>query len=123
MKVVVACDHRGFEAKRRLSPVLTRMGHAVTDLGCDGTNACDYPDFGLPAARASPTAKADVAILMDGSGIGMSVVANKVAGVRAALAHDEMTARLRASRPTATCSASAPACSARSRSAGSSRSS
>src|SRR5579862_7291120 len=81
MKLVIACDHRGYEAKRRLLPVLTRMGHAVSDLGCEGTSACDYPDYALPAARAVADGKADVAILLDGSGIGMCVAANKVFGV------------------------------------------
>ena len=93
MKVAIASDHRGFEAKRRLLPVLRQQGHEVTDFGCDGTAACDYPDFAAPAARAVTGGKADVAILMDGSGIGMSVAANKVSGIRAALVHDEVTAR------------------------------
>ena len=55
--------------------------------------ACDYPDFAAPVARAVAAAQAEIGILMDGSGIGMSIAANKVAGVRAALAHDEVTAR------------------------------
>lgn len=93
MKLAVACDHRGFEAKRRLLPLLKQMGHEVTDFGCDGTAACDYPDFAAPAARAVADAVAEAGILMDGSGIGMSVAANKVHGIRAALVHDELTAR------------------------------
>ncbi len=93
MKVVVACDHRGFEAKRRLLPVLQRMDHEVQDIGCDTPSACDYPDYAIPAARAVATKEADAAILLDGTGIGMSVAANKVKGVRAGLVHDEVTAR------------------------------
>lgn len=93
MRVAVACDHRGYEAKRRLIPVLKAAGHAVTDFGCDGTGAVDYPDFATPAARAVADGGCDVAILMDGSGIGMAIVANKVHGVRAALVHDHVTAR------------------------------
>lgn len=93
MRIVVGCDHRGYEAKRRLLPVLKSAGHAVEDLGCEGTAAVDYPDFAAPVARAVAHGKADVGILMDGSGIGMSVVANKVHGVRAALVHDHVTAR------------------------------
>jgi ribose 5-phosphate isomerase B len=93
MKVAVASDHRGFEAKRRLLPLLKNQGHDVTDFGCESTHACDYPDFAAPAARAVAAGKADVAILMDGSGIGMSIAANKVHGIRAALVHDEVTAR------------------------------
>ena len=93
MKLAVACDHRGYEAKRRLLPVLKQHGHEIVDFGCDGTAACDYPDFAAPAARAVVDGQADVAILMDGSGIGMCIAANKVHNVRAALVHDEVTAR------------------------------
>jgi ribose 5-phosphate isomerase B len=94
MKLAVASDHRGYEAKRRLLPTLRKMGHQVEDYGCDSAASCDYPDLAVPAVRAVLDGRADVAILMDGSGIGMSVVANKIRGVRAALAHDEITARL-----------------------------
>lgn len=93
MKLAVACDHRGYEAKRRLLPLLQKLGHEVNDLGCDGTASCDYPDHAVPVARAVASGRADAGILMDGSGIGMSIAANKVCGVRAALAHDELTAR------------------------------
>jgi ribose 5-phosphate isomerase B len=93
MRIAVACDHRGYEAKRRLIPVLKAAGHTVEDFGCDGTAAVDYPDHAAPAARAVAEGRADTGILMDGSGIGMSVVANKVIGVRAALVHDHVTAR------------------------------
>lgn len=93
MKLAVACDHRGYEAKRRLLPVLKQQGHEVTDFGCDAQSACDYPDFAGPAARAVASGTCEAAILMDGSGIGMSIAANKVHGVRAALVHDEVTAR------------------------------
>jgi ribose 5-phosphate isomerase B len=94
MKLAVASDHRGYEAKRRLLPALRKMGHQVEDYGCDSVASCDYPDLAVPAVRAVLDSRADVAILMDGSGIGMSVVANKIRGIRAALAHDEITARL-----------------------------
>jgi ribose 5-phosphate isomerase B len=93
MKLVLACDHRGYDAKRKLLPVLKNMGHEVEDFGCEGTTAVDYPDFAAPAARAVAAGKFQAAILFDGSGIGMSVVANKIDGVRAALVHDEVTAR------------------------------
>ena len=93
MKVVVANDHRGYEAKRRVLPLLKRLGHEIEDFGCDGPAAVDYPDFAAPVARAVANGKADVGILMDGSGIGMSIAANKFCGVRAALVHDEVTAR------------------------------
>jgi ribose 5-phosphate isomerase B len=94
MKVAIASDHRGFEAKRKMLPILKRLGHEITDFGCEtAQTACDYPDFAAPAARAVAHGQADVAILLEGSGIGMSITANKVHGVRAALVHDEITAR------------------------------
>jgi ribose 5-phosphate isomerase B len=93
MKVVIANDHRGYEAKRRLMPVLKKLGHAVEDFGCEGGNAVDYPDYAAPVARAVAKGTADVGILMDGSGIGMSIAANKFCGIRAALVHDEVTSR------------------------------
>src|SRR5690349_8633159 len=93
MKIAVACDHRSYEPKRRLLPVLKKLGHEIVDFGCDGTAAVDYPDYAAPAARAVSGGSCDVGILMDGSGIGMSVTANKINGVRAALVHDEVTAR------------------------------
>jgi ribose 5-phosphate isomerase B len=93
MKIAVACDHRGYEAKRKLIPLLKKLGHEVEDFGCDSTSAVDYPDFAIPAARAVAQGTHELGILLDGSGIGMSVAANKVRGVRAGLVHDEVTAR------------------------------
>ena len=93
MKIAVACDHRGFEAKKKLLPVVRKLGHEVEDLGCDGSGSVDYPDYALPPARGVAEGRYDVGILLDGSGIGMAIVANKVCGVRAALVHDEVTAR------------------------------
>ena len=94
MNIAIACDHRGLEAKRRLAPALKKLGHEAHDLGCDGTASVDYPDFAIPVSKGVAKGIYDIGILLDGSGIGMSVVANKVAGVRAALVHDEITARL-----------------------------
>jgi ribose 5-phosphate isomerase B len=93
MRLAIACDHRGFEAKRRLIPLLKKLGHEVEDFGCESTAAVDYPDFAAPPAIAVATGKADIGILLDGSGIGMCVAANKIDSIRAALAHDEVTAR------------------------------
>jgi ribose 5-phosphate isomerase B len=93
MRIALACDHRGFEAKKRLLPLLTSKGHALQDFGCESTTACDYPDYAIPAARSVASNHNEIAILLDGSGIGMSIAANKVKGVRAALVHDEFTAR------------------------------
>jgi ribose 5-phosphate isomerase B len=94
MRVAIACDHRGFEPKRKLIPLLKRLGHEVEDFGASGSASCDYPDYAHPAARSVAMGRHDVAILLDGSGIGMSIVANKVKGVRAALVHDHVTARI-----------------------------
>ncbi len=93
MKLAIASDHRGFEAKQRLLPVLKSQGHEVRDFGTDSASACDYPDFALPVGRSVASGESEIGILMDGSGIGMSVAANKIKGVRAALVHDEFTAR------------------------------
>jgi ribose 5-phosphate isomerase B len=92
MKIAVASDHRGYDAKRKLLPVLRQMNHDVSDFGCESTSSVDYPDFAIPAAKAVGNGHCDLGILLDGSGIGMSVAANKVRGVRAALCHDEVTA-------------------------------
>ena len=94
MKIAVGCDHRGYEGKRVLVPLLRKWGHEVHDFGCDSTTACDYPDFAAVVARAVAHGDYEVGILLDGSGIGMSVAANKIFGIRAALVHDELTARL-----------------------------
>jgi ribose 5-phosphate isomerase B len=93
MKLAVACDHRGYEAKKRLLPLLKKLGHEVEDFGCGDGSACDYPDFAIPASRSVADGACEIGILLDGSGIGMSVVANKLRGIRAALVHDEVTAR------------------------------
>jgi ribose 5-phosphate isomerase B len=93
MKIAVASDHRGYEAKKKLVPMLRGKGHEVVDFGCESNASCDYPDFAVPAGKAVVDKTCDIGILFDGSGIGMSIAANKVKGVRAALAHDEVTAR------------------------------
>ena len=93
MKLAIASDHRGFDAKKKLLPHLKRLGHEVQDFGCEGTTSCDYSDFAAPAARSVARGENDAAILLEGSGLGMSITANKVHGIRAALVHDEVTAR------------------------------
>ncbi|MEL7240088.1 MAG: RpiB/LacA/LacB family sugar-phosphate isomerase, partial [Planctomycetota bacterium] len=94
LRIVIANDHRGFDAKSQLISQLKVFASQVIDLGSDGSRGCDYPDYAAPAARMVADDEADAAILLDGSGIGMGIVANKVAGVRAATAHDEITARV-----------------------------
>lgn len=94
MRIVIASDHRGYDKKRWLAPRLKEAGHELVDVGCESSAACDYPDFAAPAARMVASGQADVGILMDHSGIGMSIVANKIRGVRAAIALDLVAARL-----------------------------
>ena len=94
MKIALASDHRGFDAKKRLFPHLKRWGHEVIDFGCESSASCDYVDFAAPAARSVAKGENEVAILLEGSGIGMSITANKVHGVRCALCWNEESARL-----------------------------
>ncbi len=94
MKVAVGSDHRGFHAKELVKSYLTSAGHQVEDFGCRGTTSCDYPDFALAGATAVASGKAERGIFFCGTGIGMSMTANKVKGIRAALCHDELTAEM-----------------------------
>lgn len=94
MKIAIACDHRGFSVKQRILAQISDRGHEIIDFGTDSPKPCDYPDFAIPAAKAVAEGKADRGILIDGSGIGMSIAANKVPGIRAAICHDELTAEI-----------------------------
>lgn len=94
MKIAIGSDHRGFETKRRLENQLRRMGHEVIDVGTNSTDSCDYPDFAKMVAEAVGQGKVDRGVLICGTGIGMCITANKVAGVRAALCHDTITAEM-----------------------------
>jgi ribose 5-phosphate isomerase B len=94
MKIAIACDHRGYTVKQRIVAQVMDRGHEVLDFGTDNPKPCDYPDFAIPAAKAVALAQADRGILIDGSGIGMSIIANKIPGVRAAICHDELTAEI-----------------------------
>ena len=93
MKIAIGSDHRGFEAKRRLMAALGRNKHEFCDVGCHEVVNVDYPDIAASAARKVATGDCEIAILLEGSGIGMTIVANIVPGVRAVHAHDEFTAR------------------------------
>jgi RpiB/LacA/LacB family sugar-phosphate isomerase len=95
MKIAVASDHAGFEMKEDIKNYLSELGHDVEDCGTySGEKSADYPDFGIRAAGMVAAGKADRGILVCGTGIGMSITANKVKGVYAALCSDEFTARL-----------------------------
>lgn len=94
MRVGVGSDHGGFEMKQELAKLLAGEGHAVVDFGNKTYNGDDdYPDFAIPLACAVASGEVERGILVCGSGVGASVAANKVHGVRAALCHDEFTAR------------------------------
>ncbi len=94
MKIAIGSDHRGFSAKERVKALLQSMGLEVIDHGTHSNQACDYPDAALAVARDVCDCRADRGVLFCGSGIGMSITANKVRGVRAALCHDELTAQM-----------------------------
>ena len=94
MKIALAADHRGHAAKEKIAVLLSEQGHQVLDMGTNSAMSCDYPDLAYPAARAVADGKVDRAIMICGSGIGMTICANKVPKVRAALCHDELTAQM-----------------------------
>ena len=93
MKVAVACDHGGLQLKRALVRYLTSKGHEVIDFGTDTEESCDYPDYALPAAEAVAAGRCERGILVCGTGIGVSLVANKVPGIRCAHCHDTYSAK------------------------------
>jgi ribose 5-phosphate isomerase B len=94
MRIAIGSDHRGFDVRRRIASVLQALGHEVLDVGPDGRESVDYPDYALPVALAVSVGRADRGILVDGTGIGMCIAANKVRGVRAAPCHDSITAEM-----------------------------
>lgn len=94
MRIALAADHRGHALKEKVFALLSEHGHQVVDMGTNSARSCDYPDMGYKAARAVAAGKVERGILVCGTGIGMSIVANKVPGVRAALCTDELTAQL-----------------------------
>ena len=94
MRISIASDHAGFDLKAIVIEHLQTAGHTVDDCGTDSTKSVDYPPFCAAAARAVVRGEADAGIVIGGSGQGEQIAANKVHGVRAALCHDEFTARL-----------------------------
>ena len=92
MKIVIGSDHAGLELKEHLKGILIRENYEVTDYGTDSPQSVDYPDYGFKVAKDVAAGKADRGILVCGTGMGMSIVANKVKGIRAALAYDTYTA-------------------------------
>ncbi|MHC4388502.1 MAG: ribose 5-phosphate isomerase B [Planctomycetota bacterium] len=94
MKIAIGSDHRGFEAKEHVKAIITQLGHECIDVGARDSNPVDYPDAAYEAAVAVSEGRAERAILACATGIGMSIAANKIKGVRAAICHDELNARI-----------------------------
>ncbi len=93
-KIALGSDHAGFELKEAIKEVLHKEGLEFEDFGTNSKDSCDYPVYAREAAKAVSDGRCDRGIICCGSGIGVSIVANKVRGVRAALVHDEETAML-----------------------------
>ena len=94
MKISIGCDHGALALKNKVIAHLEAKGHEVVNFGTDTLDSCDYPDFAAPAAKAVASGECEKGIVMCTTGIGVSIVANKVDGVRCALLSDKMSARL-----------------------------
>ncbi len=94
MKIALGSDHAGFELKEKIKEFLTSMGHQVEDMGCYSTDSVDYPVYGAKVARVVAENAVERGILVCGTGLGMSMVANRFTGVRAALCHEPFTAQM-----------------------------
>ncbi|HXG34601.1 MAG TPA: ribose 5-phosphate isomerase B [Bryobacteraceae bacterium] len=93
MTVAVGADHAGYELKQRVAAYLRALGHEVLDLGADSAEPSDYPDFAEAVGRAILEGRAERGVLLCGSGVGATVAANKLPGIRAGLCHDTYSAR------------------------------
>lgn len=94
MKIAIGSDHRGIAAKQRIIAICKQLSHEPIDFGTESPTSVDYPDIAFPVAQAVGQGQVDRGILICGTGIGMSIAANKVKGVRAAPCHDSITAEL-----------------------------
>ncbi len=94
MKIAVGNDHAATELKFQIIDYLKELGHEVINFGTDGRESCDYPEYGLRVGQAVAAGEADCGVLICGTGVGISIAANKVSGVRAAVCSDTATARL-----------------------------
>jgi len=94
MKIAIGCDHGGIVLKPAVEEVLKEKGIEIEDLGCYTQDSVDYPDYALKVAEAVSQKKVDLGIILCGTGIGISIAANKVKGIRAAVAHDLFTAEM-----------------------------
>ena len=94
MKIALGCDHGGYELKQHIIKVLEKLGHEYEDFGCYNLDSCDYPDFGAAAAKAVAEGKCDKGIVICTTGIGISIAANKVKGIRCAHCADSLEAEM-----------------------------
>ena len=94
MKIALGADHRGIETARLIAEHLNRQGHETVVFGPTGGESCDYPEPAYGVAKSVADGRADRGVLICGTGIGVSIAANKVQGVRAAVVHDELTTQL-----------------------------
>jgi ribose 5-phosphate isomerase B len=94
MKIAIGSDHRGFDAKQRIRLMLQQAGHEVVDFGTHSKDSVDYPDFAFPVAQAVAGGGCERGVLVDCTGLGVCIVANKVPGIRAALCHDRITTEM-----------------------------
>ena len=94
MRLAMGCDHGGFAMKEELKAYLTGLGHEVKDCGCYSADSCDYPEFGEAAARAVAEGECEKGIVVCTTGIGISIAANKVKGIRCAHCPDVMSAEM-----------------------------
>jgi len=92
--IAIASDHAGYDLKAVLAEELAALGYEVIDLGTDGRDSVDYPDFAKALIKAVIEGRADIGVLVCGTGIGISIAANRHPGIRAAVCHNETTARL-----------------------------
>lgn len=93
MKIAIGADHAGYRLKDELVPFIQSLGHEIMDVGCSCDQSVDYPDYALPVCDLVKTGQAERGILICGTGIGMSIAANKVKGIRCALVHDMFSAK------------------------------
>jgi ribose 5-phosphate isomerase B len=93
LKIAIGADHAGYRLKDEVVPFLLSLGHEVEDVGCSCDQSVDYPDYALPVCDLVTSGKAERGILICGTGIGMSIAANKVRGIRCALVNDMFSAK------------------------------
>jgi len=93
MRIAIGSDHAGFRLKQVLLEHVASLGHESSDFGCPDETSVDYPDFAVPLAQAVIAWEQDLGILICSTGVGMSIAANKLKGIRAALCHDTFSAR------------------------------